>query len=59
MIINFYRDEYQYMTLPRDIEDAKNLGRVLSHYKERYFVEVLAGVFVTYILYPFLKLSFG
>ncbi|XP_042227001.1 transmembrane protein 41B-like isoform X2 [Homarus americanus] len=42
-------DEYQYMKLPMDIEDAKNLGRVLSHYKDRYFAEVLAGVFVTYI----------
>ncbi|XP_063888073.1 LOW QUALITY PROTEIN: transmembrane protein 41B-like [Scylla paramamosain] len=42
-------DEYQHMKLPRDIEDAKSLGRVLSHYKERYFSEVLAGVFVTYI----------
>ncbi|XP_045622226.1 transmembrane protein 41B [Procambarus clarkii] len=42
-------DEYQYMKLPMDIEDAKNLGRVLSHYKDRYFVEVLAGIFVTYI----------
>lgn len=47
-----HRDEYQYMKLPMDIEDAKNLGRVLSHYKDRYFVEVLAGIFVTYILYP-------
>ncbi|KAG7166213.1 Transmembrane protein 41B-like [Homarus americanus] len=36
-------DEYQYMKLPMDIEDAKNLGRVLSHYKDRYFAEVLAG----------------
>ncbi|XP_069936253.1 uncharacterized protein [Cherax quadricarinatus] len=45
-------DEYQYMKLPMDIEDAKNLGRVLSHYKDRYFEEVLAGIFVTYILYP-------
>ncbi|XP_050729896.1 transmembrane protein 41B-like isoform X3 [Eriocheir sinensis] len=42
-------DEYQHMKLPRDIEDAKSLGRVLSHYKERYFTEVLLGVFVTYI----------
>ncbi|XP_037802615.1 uncharacterized protein LOC119597158 [Penaeus monodon] len=46
-------EEYQYIKLPTDIEDAKNLGRVLSHYKNRYYLEVLAGVFVTYILYPF------
>lgn len=42
-------EEYQYIKLPTDIEDAKNLGRVLSHYKNRYYLEVLAGVFVTYI----------
>lgn len=36
--------------LPRDIEDAKKLGAVLSRYKDKYFTEVLGGVFVTYIL---------
>ena len=39
--------------LPRDIEDAKNLGRVLSHYKERYYQQVILAIFVIYILYPF------
>ncbi|XP_066947481.1 transmembrane protein 41B isoform X1 [Macrobrachium rosenbergii] len=43
------QEEYQYIKLPTDIDDAKNLGRVLSHYKDRYYLEVLAGVFVTYI----------
>ena len=56
-IYNFFRDEYQYIKLPVDIDDAKNLGRVLSHYKDRYYLEVLAGVFVTYILYPFKIIS--
>ncbi|KAK4296622.1 hypothetical protein Pmani_030897 [Petrolisthes manimaculis] len=42
-------DEYQYLKLPTDIDDAKNLGRVLSHYKDRYYPEVLLAVFVTYI----------
>jgi hypothetical protein len=42
--------EKQYMKLPRDIEDAKNLGVVLSRFKDKYFVEVLGGVFITYIL---------
>lgn len=41
--------EKQYMKLPRDIEDAKNLGVVLSRFKDKYFVEVLGGVFITYI----------
>jgi len=41
--------ERAYLKLPRDIEDAKNLGSVLSRYKEKYFSEVLCGVFFTYI----------
>ncbi|CAG0913540.1 unnamed protein product [Notodromas monacha] len=41
--------EKPHMKLPRDIEDAKNLGRVLSRYNEKYFGSVLSGVFVTYI----------
>ncbi|XP_046581670.1 transmembrane protein 41B-like [Haliotis rubra] len=43
------QDEVQYIKLPRDIDDAKNLGRVLSRYKDRYFYQVLIGVFVMYI----------
>lgn len=42
--------ERQFMKLPRDIEDAKHLGVVLSRYKEKYYTEVLGGVFITYIL---------
>ncbi|CAL4060875.1 unnamed protein product, partial [Meganyctiphanes norvegica] len=42
-------EEYQYIKLPREIQDAKDLGHVLSQYKERYYTEVLLGVFVTYI----------
>ncbi|KAK7099449.1 transmembrane protein 41B-like isoform X2 [Littorina saxatilis] len=42
-------DEYQHIKLPRDIEDAKNLGRVLSRYKERYYYQVLLAIFVIYI----------
>lgn len=41
--------ERQALKLPRDIEDAKALGNVLSHYKDKYFNEVLGGVFVIYI----------
>lgn len=43
-------EEWQYIKLPRDIEDAKHLGTVLSRYKEKYYSEVLGGVFITYIL---------
>ncbi|XP_075212876.1 transmembrane protein 41 homolog isoform X3 [Lycorma delicatula] len=41
--------EKQFVKLPYDIEDAKSLGRVLSKYKDRYYFEVLAAIFVTYI----------
>ncbi|XP_025087834.1 transmembrane protein 41B-like isoform X2 [Pomacea canaliculata] len=42
-------NEYQYIKVPRDIEDAKNLGRVLYRYKDKYFYQVLGGYFITYI----------
>lgn len=41
--------EKPHIKLPRDIEDAKQLGRILDKYKERYFSQVFTGVFVTYI----------
>jgi hypothetical protein len=41
------------MKIPWDIEDAKQLGRVLDRYKDRYFFEVMLTLVVTYILYPF------
>lgn len=41
------------MKLPWDLEEAKQLGLVLDRYKDKYFYEVMFGVFVTYILYPF------
>lgn len=34
---------------PKDIEDAKALGNVLSRYKEQYFLQVLAGFICVYI----------
>lgn len=43
------KDEYQYFKLPRDIDDAKNLGKVLSRYKDKFFYEVLGGVLIAYI----------
>lgn len=53
LIFTNYRDEKQHIKLPRDIDDAKNLGKVLYRYKDKYYFEVLTGVFVAYILYPF------
>ncbi|CAG2067759.1 unnamed protein product, partial [Timema podura] len=51
--------EKQHIKLPWDIEDAKQLGRVLDKYKERYFFEVLTAIVVTYILYPFIENIYG
>lgn len=52
-----FRKEYEHMKLPSHIEDAKNIGRVLSRYKDKYYSEVLSAVFVVYILYPFCMLN--
>ncbi|KAF2368593.1 SNARE associated Golgi protein [Trinorchestia longiramus] len=41
--------EREHIKLPRCMEDAQNLARVLSHYKDRYFAVVLTAVFVMYI----------
>ncbi|XP_047545980.1 transmembrane protein 41 homolog [Vanessa atalanta] len=41
--------EKQHIKLPWDLEDAKQLGLVLDRYKEKYFYEVLLGVFLVYI----------
>lgn len=48
-----FRDEKQFITVPRNIEDAKNLGKVLHKYKDKHYFQVLGGYFITYILYPF------
>ena len=52
-LLSFCRSEKQYITLPKNIEDAKNLGKVLSRYKDLYYYQVFSGYFITYILYPF------
>ncbi|XP_017879653.1 transmembrane protein 41 homolog [Ceratina calcarata] len=42
-------DERQHMKLPFHIEEAKTLGRILGRYKDLYYFQVLAGLFITYI----------
>jgi hypothetical protein len=49
------RDEKQHFKLPKNIDDAKNLGKVLSRYKDSYYNQVLGGYFITYILYPYMS----
>lgn len=46
---NLEEEEKQHIKLPRNIEDAKSLGKVLSHYKDSYYNQVLGGYFITYI----------
>lgn len=50
----FYcRSEKQHLKIPRDIQDAKMLAKVLDRYKDMYYFEVMFGVVVAYVLYPF------
>jgi len=42
-------NESQHVKFPKTIDDAKQLGLVLSRYKEKYYPQVLGGVFVTYL----------
>ncbi|XP_055637407.1 transmembrane protein 41B [Toxorhynchites rutilus septentrionalis] len=41
--------EKQYIKVPFDIEDAKQLGLVLDRYKDLYYLEVMFGVILVYI----------
>ncbi|VVC91682.1 unnamed protein product [Leptidea sinapis] len=41
--------EKKHIKLPWDLEDAKQLGLVLDRYKDKYFYQVLIGVFLVYI----------
>ena len=50
-----YSDEMEKIKIPKDMEDAKALGTVLSKYKDTYYTQVLMAYFTTYILYPLKK----
>lgn len=47
-----YSDEMEKIKIPKDMDDAKALGTVLSKYKDTYYTQVLVAYFATYILYP-------
>ncbi|CAK8686313.1 unnamed protein product [Clavelina lepadiformis] len=56
LLVNVYQnfpeleeDEYSKVKLPKNIEDAKELGRVLSKYKDSNYYEVITAFFITYI----------
>jgi len=42
-------DELEKLKLPRNIEDAKQLGFLLSQYTDNYYYTVLSGYVITYI----------
>ncbi|KAE8606221.1 hypothetical protein XENTR_v10010640 [Xenopus tropicalis] len=42
-------EEREKIKVPRDMDDAKALGKVLSKYKDTFYVEVLVAYFTTYI----------
>jgi len=42
-------NEAVHVKFPKTIDDAKQLGTVLSKYKDKYYAQVLGGVFVTYL----------
>ncbi|KAM9421983.1 transmembrane protein 41B isoform 1-T1 [Salvelinus alpinus] len=42
-------DEMATMKIPKDMDDAKALGTVLSKYKDTYYTQVLVAYFTTYI----------
>ena len=56
-LIFLSREDKARIKLPRDMEDAKGLGKALSNYTDEYFTQVMLGFVVIYILYPFTVLS--
>uniref|UniRef100_A0A8C2D2U3 Transmembrane protein 41B n=1 Tax=Cyprinus carpio TaxID=7962 RepID=A0A8C2D2U3_CYPCA len=42
-------DEREKIKIPKDMDDAKALGTVLSKYKDTYYTQVLVAYFATYI----------
>lgn len=42
-------EDKPHLKFPKDIEDAKQLGNVLSRYKDQYFAQVFGGFLCTYV----------
>lgn len=53
VLIVVSREEKTHIKIPWNIEDAKQLGIVLDRYKDDNYYQVMGGVFITYVLYPF------
>jgi uncharacterized membrane protein YdjX (TVP38/TMEM64 family) len=43
-------EEKVHLKYPRSIDDAKQLGKVLSHYKDQHFFAVMSGVAAVYMV---------
>ena len=53
MLFAIHSSDKEKFKLPKTLDDAKELGRVLSNYKDDFFLQVVFGFMVVYILYPF------
>lgn len=42
--------EREHLKFPFNIDDAKNLAKVLDRYKDLYYIEVMGGIVLAYIL---------
>lgn len=45
-----FRTERANLKIPFNIEDAKQLGRVLDRYKDQFYFEVMMGICLLYLL---------
>ena len=52
LLISDTREDLAHLRLPWSIDDAKDLGQLLSRVKETHYLSVLATVAITYVLYP-------
>lgn len=55
----FLRSEKKNLKIPFDIEDAKQLGRVLDRYKDLYYFEVMTGICLLYLLWVLSEVYFS
>lgn len=52
-LYDLFSEEMEKIKIPKDMDDAKALGTVLSKYKDTYYTQVLVAYFASYVLYPF------
>ena len=57
MHVHYFREDMSHLRFPRTIDSAKDLGRLLSKYKDTHYFTVLGSVVTSYILYPAILVS--